>query len=186
MIEHKKPVIFWTWVTCNKRNMIIAGTEKGLCFVGPPTMLYDDLIVWVNKWYPGCQLIRDDNRCDPFAIQLTEYIKGERTIFTFPVDMRGTPFQLKVWRALHHIPYGETRSYSDIADQIGKPLSARAVGAAIGANPILIMVPCHRVIAKNGSLTGYRGGLDMKMKLLELERNMLRAVPLNREKALGL
>src|SRR5690606_30640320 len=92
-----------------------------------------------------------------------------RTSFTMPMDPRGTPFQLKVWEALGRIPYGETRSYTDISEQIGKPSAVRAVGTAIGANPLLIAVPCHRVVAKDGSLTGYRGGLEMKAKLLQFE-----------------
>ncbi|RXZ77651.1 methylated-DNA--[protein]-cysteine S-methyltransferase [Paenibacillaceae bacterium] len=85
---------------------------------------------------------------------------------------RGTPFQKAVWKALCEIPYGQTRSYSDIAHQIQKSAAVRAVGTAIGTNPILITVTCHRVIGKNGSLTGYRGGMEMKMILLELERNV--------------
>jgi O-6-methylguanine DNA methyltransferase len=101
--------------------------------------------------------------------QLGRYFAGERAQFTCPLDLHGTPFQLKVWNALTRIPYGETRSYAEIAREIGHPSAVRAVGAANGANPIAIIVPCHRVIGSNGSLTGYGGGLPTKAWLLALE-----------------
>ena len=101
--------------------------------------------------------------------QVLEYLKGERTDFTFPLDFHGTAFQVSVWQALTRIPYGETCSYSDIAQVVQHPKAIRAVGAANGANPIPIVVPCHRVIGKNGNLTGFRGGLDIKAELLRLE-----------------
>jgi methylated-DNA-[protein]-cysteine S-methyltransferase len=109
---------------------------------------------------------------EPFAEaieQLEQYFAGDRTEFDLALDMRGTPFQKDVWNALLTIPYGETRSYGEIARQIGRPDRARAVGAANGSNPISIVVPCHRVIGSDGSLTGYGGGLDRKRFLLELE-----------------
>jgi O-6-methylguanine DNA methyltransferase len=105
----------------------------------------------------------------PYVNELEEYFSGKRRDFTFPLDLRGTDFQLACWRALLAIPYGETRSYADIAHAIGKPNAFRAVGMANNRNPIAIVVPCHRVIASNGSLCGYGGGLDVKRKLLELE-----------------
>lgn len=103
--------------------------------------------------------------------QLNEYFSGERIEFDIPVEPEGTDFQLKVWRALCSIPYGETRSYSGIAEAIGKPEAQRAVGMANNKNPIPIIIPCHRVIGKNGSLTGYAGGIEMKKKLLEAEKH---------------
>lgn len=101
--------------------------------------------------------------------QLDEYFAGNRTIFDIPLHPVGTDFQKKVWHALLEIPYGETRSYKEIAISIGKPNGIRAVASAIGANGISIFVPCHRVIGSNHSLTGFAGGLDAKRKLLELE-----------------
>jgi O-6-methylguanine DNA methyltransferase len=99
-----------------------------------------------------------------------EYLRGERRQFTLPLDLRGTAFQIDVWNALCHIPYGETCSYAEIAREIGRERAVRAVGAANGANPVALVVPCHRVIGKNGSLTGYTsGGLDIKAALLQLE-----------------
>ena len=101
--------------------------------------------------------------------ELREYFAGTRREFSFLLDLRGTPFQLKCWRALLDIPYGETRTYADIARAVGCPRGYRAVGLANNRNPIAIVVPCHRVIASDGTLCGYGGGLDVKRKLLELE-----------------
>lgn len=102
--------------------------------------------------------------------QLDEYFAGTRREFDFPYRLCGTPFQEKVWAALRDIPYGETRSYKDIAETIGHPKAFRAVGMANHANPIFIAIPCHRVIGANRSLVGYGGGLDMKKALLDLEK----------------
>jgi len=105
----------------------------------------------------------------PYARQLEEYFAGRRRRFDLPLDLRGTDFQKRCWQELLKIPYGETRSYADIARAIGNPAAVRAVGLANGKNPIAIVVPCHRVIGSDGSLTGYGGGLETKRKLLQLE-----------------
>lgn len=113
-----------------------------------------------------------DDAAFPDAVdQLSEYFAGDRTEFTLELDMAGTQFQRRVWEALRAIPYGETCTYGEIARQIGTPGAFRAVGLANGHNPIGIIVPCHRVIGANGSLTGYGGGLDRKRALLELEKS---------------
>jgi len=104
------------------------------------------------------------------AQQLAEYFDGERTNFDLPLDPAGTPFQLTVWLALRDIPYAGTINYGQLATQVGNPRASRAVGMANGRNPISIVVPCHRVIGADGSLTGYGGGLDRKRTLLDLER----------------
>ena len=105
----------------------------------------------------------------PYVQQLQEYFAGGRHEFSFALDLRGTDFQRVCWQALLAIPYGETRTYGDIARAIGKPHGFRAVGMANNRNPVAIVVPCHRVIASDGTLCGYGGGLDVKRKLLELE-----------------
>ena len=102
--------------------------------------------------------------------ELDEYFQGRRKTFDFPCRTQGTAFQEKVWAALREIPYGETRSYRDIAEAIGHPKAYRAVGMANNANPLFIIIPCHRVIGADGSLTGYGGGLPMKKALLSLEK----------------
>ncbi len=101
--------------------------------------------------------------------QLERYFAGELTDFDLPLEMSGSTFQLRVWNALREIPYGETVSYGELARRVGRPGAARAVGLANGSNPIAIVVPCHRVIGADGSLTGYGGGMDRKRRLLELE-----------------
>ncbi len=111
---------------------------------------------------------------DPILVkaikQLEEYFSGDRTEFDLPIAAVGTEFQQRVWQALTTIPYGETWSYQDLANAIGNPKAVRAVGLANGKNPVSVIVPCHRVIGKNGKLTGYAGGVERKSKLLELER----------------
>ena len=103
------------------------------------------------------------------ATQLAEYFDGDRTSFDVPLDLRGTPFQVAAWRALGDIPYGSTRSYGEQAALIGRPKAVRAVGQANGRNPVPVVLPCHRVIGADGSLTGFGGGLDLKSQLLEHE-----------------
>ena len=145
--------------------------------IGPLLLTADDagltrLYMEVRKHGPD--EVQPDWRRDHSAFseacrQLEEYFAGERTEFDLPLNPAGTPFQLKVWEALRTIPYGEIRSYGEIAEQIGRPGAARAVGLANGRNPISIVVPCHRVIGASGALTGYGGGLERKQYLLDLE-----------------
>lgn len=119
------------------------------------------------KPQPGWQ--EDEKPFREVIRQLKEYFAGKLTRFDLPLKPEGTEFQLKVWRTLCAIPYGKTWSYGELARRIGKPSASRAVGAANGQNPIPIIVPCHRVIGANGSLTGFGGGLKIKQQLLELE-----------------
>ena len=118
---------------------------------------------------PDCPVDEDQPVVRDTLRQLAAYFAGERMKFDLPLDPKGTEFQRAVWKALVGIPYGETRSYSEIARTIGRPAAVRAVGAANGSNPIAIIVPCHRVIGASGKLVGYGGGLPMKRMLLELE-----------------
>ena len=137
-------------------SLVLAASERGLC-----RLSFDG----------GGQGVRDDKHpvLKSAMEQLTRYFRGESREFSVPLNLRGTPFQMAVWQALLRIPYGETRSYAEIAAQIGNPKAARAVGHANGSNPVAIIVPCHRVIASGGGLGGYGGGLDLKRRLLELE-----------------
>jgi len=116
---------------------------------------------------------RPASKSDPVARQLAEYFSGKRTTFDLPLAPRGTPFQLDVWNALREIAYGDTISYAELARRIGKPSAVRAVGAANGANPIPVIIPCHRVIGSNGTLTGYGGGIERKQWLLAHEGRRL-------------
>jgi methylated-DNA-[protein]-cysteine S-methyltransferase len=120
--------------------------------------------------------VSDDTAFPDAVEQLESYFAGERTEFDLNLDLAGTVFQRRVWEALLTIPYGETRSYGEIARQIGSPGAFRAVGLANGHNPVGIIVPCHRVIGSNGSLTGYGGGLDRKRALLDMEKSRVSPV----------
>jgi methylated-DNA-[protein]-cysteine S-methyltransferase len=113
---------------------------------------------------------RDDDAFDEVASQLDEYFAGTRTVFDVPMALEGTDFQQRVWAELCAIPYGQTISYGELARRVGNPKASRAVGLANGRNPVAVIVPCHRVIAADGSLGGYGGGLDRKVHLLGLEQ----------------
>lgn len=169
MKTNDQPTIYWSVVNQENWHLYIAATDKGMCFLGAQNEPLERLTAWVQKHFSGSHVIENQEILYPYVMELTEYLEGKRKKFTITCDFYGTPFQIAVWNALCEIPYGQTRTYSDIARQIKKPKAVRAVGAAIGANPVLITVPCHRVIGKDGSLTGYRGGLKMKTELLALE-----------------
>ncbi|OMD40491.1 methylated-DNA--[protein]-cysteine S-methyltransferase [Paenibacillus odorifer] len=173
MESRPNAIIYWTLLAYKEWSFYIAASVKGLSYVGSQQKPFEEMSDWISRRFPGSELVQDDEKMVPFVQELIEYLQGERQAFSIPFDYRGTPFQLAVWKALCEIPYGQTWSYSDIATYIQKPAAVRAVGTAIGANPILITVPCHRVIGKNGTLTGYRGGLEMKTRLLHLESGKL-------------
>ncbi|MFN3074466.1 methylated-DNA--[protein]-cysteine S-methyltransferase [Acinetobacter sp. TY2] len=131
-------------------------------------------VLWENETPNRVRLAElIENKQHPILLetqkQLSEYFEGQRKIFDLPLDFEGTEFQQKVWQALLTIPFGETRSYKDIAEQIGNVKAVRAVGAANGKNPISIIAPCHRVVGANGKLVGFAGGLENKDVLLKLE-----------------
>jgi len=115
----------------------------------------------------------DDRRNEAVLNQLHEYLEGRRCTFEVALDLRGTPFQRAIWDRLPEIPYGETLCYAEVAASIGRPTALRAVGRAVGANPVPIVIPCHRVIGKDGRLVGYGGGLPLKERLLALEKGSL-------------
>lgn len=120
------------------------------------------------------KVVDENNEPSPLSdqanTQLQEYFTGQRRTFDFPYEFSGTEFQQRAWQALLNIPYGETRTYKEVASAIGKPGASRAIGMANHHNPLWIVVPCHRVVGTNGKLTGYAGGLEMKQALLDLER----------------
>jgi methylated-DNA-[protein]-cysteine S-methyltransferase len=142
-------------------ELLLAGDEQALCLIGFPKgkMRHDPETDWIYKEKP----FREAGR------QLDEYFSGARREFDLPLKLDGTEFQLLVLNELRRIPYGDTTSYRDIAERIGRPTAVRAVGAANGRNPLPIVVPCHRVVGASGDLTGFGGGLDTKEALLRLE-----------------
>jgi methylated-DNA-[protein]-cysteine S-methyltransferase len=142
-------------------EILIAGDDDGLRYIGFPE--------GKGRIEPGAGWTRNDEAFADAARQLAEYFAGERRSFDLNLSPHGTRFQLAVLQALQAIPYGETRSYADIARAVGSPSAVRAVGAANGRNPLPIVIPCHRVIGSNGSLTGFGGGIETKRFLLHLE-----------------
>ena len=144
-------------------------TPVGLVRLTLPNEPPDRCATWVSRRMPEARVVGDDRLLTQLAAELTAYLEGQLRAFTVPVDLQGTPFQLDVWHALQRIGYGQVRSYAALAAEIGRPRAVRAVGAANGANPVPIVVPCHRVIGSNGTLTGYAGGLGLKGRILRLE-----------------
>jgi methylated-DNA-[protein]-cysteine S-methyltransferase len=139
-------------------ELLIAGTDDGIA------------CIHMEPATPEPEWVRDDDALQEAVAQLEAYFAGERTTFDLPLAPHGSDFQRRVWTALQDIPYGQTESYGTIAERIGYPGAARAVGRANSQNPIAIVVPCHRVIGSSGRLTGYAGGVERKQRLLDLER----------------
>ncbi|WP_397540157.1 methylated-DNA--[protein]-cysteine S-methyltransferase [Rummeliibacillus pycnus] len=158
--------IYWTSFNEKEWAIIIAASDEGLSYVGTSM---NELESWYQKHYKDALLVENHLKMVEYKKQFQEYFAGERSTFDVPLDLQGTAFQQQVWQALLQIPYGVTTSYSEIANMIHNPKAVRAVGGAIGANPILIVVPCHRIIGKNGKLTGFRSGIPLKKVLLGLE-----------------
>src|ERR1700722_12852742 len=159
-------------------RMLIAATDKGIAWLG-----FGDsdaqAIGEIRSDFPDLELTRDDASCARDATPILKFLECKAPFPTLPLDVIGTPFQRAVWDELCAIPTGATRSYGDIARRIGRPDAPRATGAAVGANPVSILIPCHRALASDGSLHNYRYGLPRKRKLLELEGANFRA-PLQR------
>ncbi len=148
--------------------------------IGPLTLVADDGVLCGLHMDTGAPVDGgepDHRGFDAATEQLGEYFSGQRLTFDLPLAPAGTPWQLRVWGALRRIPYGETRSYGWIAGEVGRPGAARAVGLANGRNPIAVIVPCHRVIGADGSLTGFGGGLPRKRHLLDLEARVAGTTP---------
>lgn len=152
-------VRFYSHYDCSIGKLLLVGDEDGLCRLHFPN----------EKAKPPQEARKADGELSSVRKQLDEYFAGSRKSFDLKLNLKGTPFQKRVWLTLAKIPYGETTSYGELAKQVGSPKGARAVGSANGKNPLPIVLPCHRVIGKDGSLTGFGGGLKVKTALLELE-----------------
>lgn len=169
MVRFKRPALDAVY-TCHYDSpfgrYILGSSSKGVVCIKTANQEAASIKGWEKSGY----IIKKDKAANAVLVQeLDAYFSGALKRFTVPLDLRGTDFQVRVWKKLQAIPYGETRSYGEIASQVGRPKGARAVGRANGSNPVSIVVPCHRVIGANGSLVGYGGGLDRKTALLELE-----------------
>lgn len=159
--------VFYEWIDAPFGKVFLAKTERGLCWVSfrrKESDLVDDLEK--RELLPE----KGAGQLDPERRQFEEYFEGKRRHFELPVDIRwGTPFQRKVLEAANQIPFGQCECYTDVAERIGRPNAQRAVGNALGKNPVAIVIPCHRVVASGGRLGGYTGGLDIKKTLMHIE-----------------
>lgn len=155
----------------------VIATKKGVCWSGTPGTSREYGLHWLARRLRVAHVVeeKDIGPLGQALDQLRRYFAGEPVQFSCPLDLYGTPFQVSVWEELYRIPYGQTRTYAQVASAIGSPKAVRAVGAANGANPVAVIIPCHRVIGGDGSLTGYGGGLAMKQWLLALEGVVLSA-----------
>ncbi len=149
----------------------IASTSRGLAYLQLPHANGRGLMGWRKLHVPDSLVRPDEEPNRRSKAQILEFLAGERRQFDLPLDLRATPFQTQVYEEVSSIPYGESRSYGEVARRLGKPRAMRAVGAANGVNPIPLVVPCHRVIGSRGQLQGYAGGLDTKARLLAMERS---------------
>ena len=152
-------------------KLLVARTKHGVCYIG----LWNrevELEEALRKEYQFAEMIRENGKLDTWTNEVLDYLSGRvRYLGDIPTDIAGTGFQVRVWKALQAIPWGSTRTYDDVAKSIGHPTAARAVGKACATNPISLLIPCHRLIGKNGELHGYRWGLERKKMLLEIEKS---------------
>jgi len=183
-IHRGDDTLYWTTILFEAWTFVVAATARGLMYVDIDPVASSAAIAGKGAGTAVSAAVAaalpnfgdsegrktyDSEIVRPFAAQIEAYLRGELDRFDMPLDLRGTPFQRDVWEALLAVPHGRTTSYSSIAETIGRPRAVRAVGAAVGANPLLLVVPCHRVVGKNGALTGFRAGLALKERLLRME-----------------
>jgi O-6-methylguanine DNA methyltransferase len=147
----------------------VASTERGLAFLELPRASGRGLSGWLGRHAPEAKRRTAFETNRRAIAEILEYLEGKRTVFDLELDVRATPFERSVYRELTRIPYGETRTYAEVARAIGRPKAVRAVGAANAANPVSLVIPCHRVVRTGGKLGGYGGGVELKARLLAME-----------------
>ncbi|WP_064720167.1 bifunctional DNA-binding transcriptional regulator/O6-methylguanine-DNA methyltransferase Ada [Proteus hauseri] len=165
-------VIFFAIGICSLGNILVAQSEKGICAItlGDDA---DNLLVDLQKQFPHAELIGANKEFEQIVAQVVGFIEFPLQSLSLPLDIQGTIFQQKVWKALMEIPFGYTVTYQDIANKIGSPKAYRAVANACGANKLAVAIPCHRVVRQNGELSGYRWGIERKAKLLQNEQKLI-------------
>jgi methylated-DNA-[protein]-cysteine S-methyltransferase len=161
--------VFYTRLESQIGTVWIASTQYGVCKISLGADQSGAFLSWLLRTVRATRPREEPQLMAEIVGQFHEYFSGSRQMFDLSLDVRGTSFQRAVWSQVVRIPYGATATYGDIAQLVGKPRASRAVGAAVGANPLPIVVPCHRVIGADGSLTGFASGLDVKETLLRLE-----------------
>lgn len=162
--------LYVTSVATRMGTVHLASTPRGVARIALPGENHKAFFSWLVKTFPKAEISTQGRVNEKPARQLREYFEGKRKKFNFRLDLRSTPFQSRVLRKLRAIPYGKTASYGEIAKKIGRSKAFRAVGLACGSNPLPVVIPCHRVIGANGSLTGFGGGLKLKAAMLDLEK----------------
>jgi AraC family transcriptional regulator of adaptative response/methylated-DNA-[protein]-cysteine methyltransferase len=167
--------IRYTVADCPLGRLLLAGTERGICAVRLGNA-GEALEAGLASEYPAAELVRDDDGLRPWLEELLEHLDGQRPHLDLPLDVQATAFQWRVWQELRAIPYGSTRSYSEIAAAIGQPTAVRAVARACATNPAAVVIPCHRAVREDGSLAGYRWGLERKERLLQQEHALAAGV----------
>lgn len=163
--------INWTITDCNLGRLLVARTDKGICgvkFGDKDKELFEDL----QNEYSEADLSKDDKNLKEYVEAILQYLDGKELDLDLPIDVQATAFQMKVWEALRKIPYGETLSYSEVAEKIGNKKAVRAVASACAKNRVALVIPCHRVIGTNGKMSGYRWGIERKKRLLEKESEL--------------
>lgn len=161
--------VYYTVFHWNEYDIYVAATEGGLCFICTGTEGKEELKIWQKKHFSERMLLKDEAKMAKYTTEINNYLLGKTKKITSALQLCGTPFQKEVWNELRKIPYGEVRTYTNIAEKLNRPEAVRAIANAIGKNPLLFIVPCHRVIRKDGNLSGFRAGVDVKKQLLQLE-----------------
>lgn len=162
--------IYYTILQWDEYEVYLAATVSGLIRIATGTEGEAELKAWLERHFPDCDLHYDQTKMSEYKKDISDYLHGKKESFESDMQLVGTDFQKEVWLELQKIAYGEVRSYADIANNIGRPKAVRAVASAIGKNPLLFIVPCHRIVRKDGSLSGFRAGTEVKEKLLQLEQ----------------
>ncbi len=178
LLVHRATRVRYGWAATPAGRLLVATSERGLCAIelgaiGDEQLSLARLADFARRRLVGPELRADAGAVREACLQLEEYFAGQRRRFELPLDLVGSPFAKSVWRELQGVPFGETVSYGELARRLGNPGASRAVGRANGANPVPIVVPCHRVLAAGGRLGGFSAGLPMKRRLLALEGVLL-------------
>jgi O-6-methylguanine DNA methyltransferase len=173
MLKPRDDTAYWSAFTSPLGTCYVAATRKGICRLAIPNESREHFFVWLYRFFESSRVIPHPGPAMECIEQVGAYLTGERTRFEVHLDLRGTDFQRAAWDGVLRIPYGTTISYRDLARSMGTPKAYQAVGAAVGQNPIPIIVPCHRVVSADGSLTGYAAGINTKQWLLRHEGALL-------------
>ncbi|MBU9672514.1 methylated-DNA--[protein]-cysteine S-methyltransferase [Planococcus sp. CP5-4] len=163
--------IHWAYAEQYNFRLVLVKSDKSLCYVGSPGEGLVEMQQHCAKQFPSADFVQDLQALREYQYAIEAWLAGSREASSLPLDVAGTEFQRSIWQALQEIPYGQTISYSELAERIGKPQAVRAVASAVGANPLLLFIPYHRVIRKNGDATGFRGGMELKHHLLKTEQD---------------